>query len=171
MQDLARVTGDPLTVTIGNDTFILKALQIGRLGIIQNEILQCKRRAVLGLAEIECESVFDPARQQQIRAAARNEARAIAYSKQDDLMEFISSPEGVSFCIWLLFEQEYPGRLQRAEVLTSLLPKLGEQITQVMSLLLVSFGMDAVGNGTGPSEATGQVAGAAKEAGGEGRTT
>ncbi len=80
------------------------------------------------------------------------ETRKVNMVSQTEAMEFIDSPAGLAFCVWIKFADRYPGRFSLEKV-NEIIQKFSEdQVKELMEARDQASARDIVGNSTGLSQ-------------------
>lgn len=177
MDALARATAAGVPVEFDGQTLLLDPLRLQDIGTIEQHLLKGRPnlltqaaqagREINRLAREEIEEIpaDDPKREEKAReikeearaqidsmqAKAVAEARKVNKATPEELGNFLDSPEGLGFCLWLVFNRRYPGKFT-LERINEIVTDIGDEaLANLMQARDQAAGVDHLGNSTGPT--------------------
>lgn len=137
MQDLSRVTGDPIVIRDfrGKD-YTVKGFTFDDIGLLQGEMLRRKRKQVVDTA-MEFRSLLPADEAKEHIQQAIRDASQIQYISDEEVNAFVMTTEGIKLFVWILLNRQYPGEFSESTMLELFASnKLGqEQIEHLLNTL------------------------------------
>lgn len=108
MDGLCRVVGAGTTIEIQGVTRRLAAMTLNDWGIVENRILQKKRKAILAAIVDQREFLPDDVWVREWQAAY-DRAEGVCRVSFKELDAWVSTDEGMAFTLWLMLERHHAG--------------------------------------------------------------
>jgi hypothetical protein len=159
VQDVSRVTGDPVLLTIDGKDYLLRGMTFEDLGVVQGQLVKEKRQRIIDAAADMVKALGDSVPWPDRRAIlddARKEASRVGFISDDELWGYLQTNDGAVLMLWTCFERQHPGAFTRAGLMK--LMASGKLSKQDIERLLIELVGGSEGN------LTGQVSGAAQPA-------
>lgn len=150
MEDVSRVTGDPVTVQWKGKDYILGGFSFEDWGLLQNELLRERRKLKMQVVTDLRDSLPTDIWREMLDKA-RQEAENIGEVSDAEVGKFLGDEEGLAFVLWVLFERRYPGAVRRLETIDMLVQGAinEDQLTNLLTAIQSAMGINQSGNSTG----------------------
>jgi hypothetical protein len=155
MQDVSRVTGNPVIISFGGRDYIIRSMTFEDFGVIQKMLVDEKRRAIISTAAAMVKELGDSfpfEERKKMLDDARKEAGRVGFITNEELYNYVQSNEGSVKLLWACFERQYPQTFTQTDIFHFLATQVltEEKIAALMAGLI----------GGGQGNLTGQASGA-----------
>ena len=162
---LARAGGGAGTIELDGKKYILEPIGIKDFATIEQYFLSTKPDPLAAI--VERKNVLPKEDYDRLLDKAYVDATKANKATQKEIQEWIDSPEGICYTLWISLQKRYPDMTH--ELIEQLVDKMGEDtLKELMNERDKASGLDQRGNSTGrtsdPSEANGLQNGSSGEA-------
>jgi len=151
MQDISRLIGSPVTITIRGEEITLTGMTLGDIGFMQAAWKEMKRKEIVDSVAAFKDAV-DNADYMKMIAESRKEIREIGDASKDEFNEFIGTKNGMISLAHRLLTRQYPQKKytrEEAEMSCDFLAEMFADYIEASSHL--QMGDDPAGNEAGPA--------------------
>lgn len=148
---LNRVAGSPVSIEIGDKTYIMEPLTLKDFGSLEAEYLSSKPNPLKQVAEAK--PYLSEEDYEKLLTQAYKDATAVSKATSGEIAEWLDTQAGISFSAWLCMRKNHP-ELSREDVDEIIGAMSQEEMARVAERRDVASGTDELGNSTGRS--TGQ---------------
>jgi len=139
MQDLSRVTGNPVIINFKDTQYRVSGFTFGDVGLLQAEFLKQKRASIMEAA-VSLRDVLPAEEAQSMLNRAMTEAATIQYVTEDEFAKLFKSVNGMTLAVWTVLNRQHPGVFTKNDILS--LFAAGELNKEKLNDLFAYFNAD-----------------------------
>lgn len=154
--DLSRAAGGGVPIKFKGEDIILPPITMETVATVKQHLLRQRKPAQVVLRE-HIEALGDLATPELIEkmvADSMKAGRELNIVTDAELAQYIDTVDGVGMTLWVAFEEKYPGRFTKQEVMeviTQMAEKKPEEYKDLVDARDQAAAWDERGNSTGPT--------------------
>ena len=149
--DLGRVAGSGVPTTFNGEDIVVPAIDFERIGEVSQYILSKRPRPGKVLRELleDLGDILTEEDREKMLHDSLVAGRKLSVVSSEELAEYLDSIEGLVMTIWLGFEDRYPGKYSKTDVMHIIQGLDEDEKLRLFQDRDQAMGMDELGNSTG----------------------